>query len=83
MLSLKNRGLFAIPILAGYILDVANPLISPDMIEHGAKLNYTPAMLLFAGLSLFGLLFALLLKWDDKTSGYGLELPSNSIIEKQ
>jgi hypothetical protein len=52
------------------------------MIEHGARLNYTPTMLLFAGLSLFGFLFALLLKWDDKTSGYGLQLPSKRTAEK-
>jgi MFS family permease len=76
MFSLQNLGLFAIPILAGYILDLSNPSISPDMIDHGAKLNYIPTMLIFTGLSTLGFLFALLLKWDDKTSGYGLELPS-------
>ncbi|MEI7726198.1 MAG: MFS transporter [Bacteroidota bacterium] len=82
MFSLQNLGLFAIPILAGYILDVTNPGVTPGMIDHGAKLNYTPAMLMFTGLSMLGFLFALLLKWDDKTSGYGLELPSNSVVEK-
>ncbi len=82
MFSLQNLGLFAIPILAGRLLDVTNPGITPDMIEHGAKLNYTPTMLLFAGLSVLGFLFALLLKWDDKTSGYGLQLPSNPGAEK-
>ena len=82
MFSLQNLGLFAIPILAGYILDITNPAITPDMIDHGAKLNYTPAMLMFTGLSILGFLFALLLKWDDKSSGYGLELPSHSVIEK-
>jgi nitrate/nitrite transporter NarK len=82
MFSLQNLGLFAVPILAGYILDATNPGISPWMIDHGAKLSYTPTMLMFTGLSIFGFLFALLLKWDDKTSGYGLELPSNRIVEK-
>jgi MFS family permease len=77
MFSLQNLGLFAIPILAGMLLDATNPGIAPEMIDHGAKLNYTPTMLMFAFLSALGFLFALLLKWDDKTSGYGLELPSN------
>jgi MFS family permease len=78
MFSLQNLGLFAIPILAGYILDAANPGITPETIERGgAMLNYTPTMLLFIGCSVLGLIFAFLLKWDDKTSGYGLERPSN------
>lgn len=77
MFSLQNLGLFAVPILVGNILDVTNPGVTPDMIEHGARLNYFPAMLLFVGLSALGFIFALLLKWDDKTSGYGLELPSH------
>ncbi len=40
-------------------------------------LNYTYTILMFAILGLFGLVFALLLKREDKKSGYGLELPSN------
>jgi hypothetical protein len=52
------------------------------MIDHGAKLNYIPTMIMFTALSTLGFLFALLLKWDDKTSAYGLELPSNSVIER-
>ncbi len=39
-------------------------------------LNYTNPMLVFSVLGFFGLLFAFLLKRDDKTSGYGLELPN-------
>jgi nitrate/nitrite transporter NarK len=80
MFSLQNLGLFAVPILAGTILDTTNPGISPTMIEHGARLNYTPTILLFVGFSILGFIFALLLKWDDKTSGYGLELPSNAAV---
>jgi MFS family permease len=82
MFSLQNLGLFAIPILAGMLLDSSNPAVTPDMIDHGAKLNYTSTILMFAGLSVLGFIFSLLLKWDDKTSGYGLELPSDRIIEK-
>ncbi len=80
MFSLQNLGLFAVPILAGTVLDATNPGITPAMIEQGSRLNYTPTMLLFVGFSILGFIFALLLKWDDKTSGYGLELPSNATV---
>ncbi len=83
MFSLQNLGLFAVPILAGTILDKTNPGITPMMIEAGAKLNYTPTMLMFAGFGIMGFIFALLLKRNDKTSGYGLELPSNETVEQQ
>jgi hypothetical protein len=39
-------------------------------------------MLVFSLLGFFGFLFAFLLKRDDKTSGYGLELP-NKVIKKE
>jgi nitrate/nitrite transporter NarK len=77
MFSLQNLGLFAVPILAGHILDITNKGITPQMIETGAKLYYTPTILMFVGFGVLGFIFALLLKWDDKTSGYGLEVPSN------
>lgn len=68
MFSLQNLGLFAIPILAGYILDISNkgkPAESP--------LDYTYTMILFSGLGVLALVFAFLLKKEDKTSGYNLE----------
>ena len=77
MFSLQNLGLFGVPILAGYILDKVNPGVTSEMIEEGARMNYTPTMLMFVVFGVIGFVFALLLKWDDKTSGYGLELPSN------
>jgi len=83
MFSVQNLGLFAIPILAGYILDSTNPGINPEAIEAGSKLIYTPTILMFVGFGVLGFIFALLLKWDDKTSGYGLELPSNKMVEKE
>ncbi len=78
MFSLQNLGLFAVPILAGYILDKTNPGVNSEAIEAGSRLVYTPTMLMFVGFGILGFIFALLLKWDDKTSGYGLELPSNA-----
>jgi len=81
MFSLQNLGLFGVPILAGYILDKVNPEVTTEMIKEGATLNYTPTMLMFVGLGVIGFIFALLLKWDDKTSGYGMELPSNQVVD--
>lgn len=71
MFSVQNLGLWAFPILAGMILDNTN--------QEGAQvLDYTYTMLMFSCLGVVGFLFALLLKREDKISGYGLELPSNS-----
>ena len=42
-------------------------------------LDYTNAMLVFSLLGFVGLIFAFLLKREDKTSGYGLELPNKDI----
>jgi len=38
--------------------------------------NYTRPMMIFTGLGLLALLFAFLLKSEDKKKGYGLELPN-------
>jgi MFS family permease len=70
MYSVQNLGLWGVPILAGIILDKTNPG-APEV------LNYTPTILLFAGLSLLGLLFAIILKWENSRGSYGIELPLN------
>lgn len=70
MYSIQNLGLFAFPILSGYILDLSNPG-QPEV------LNYTPTMLMFAGLGLLGLFFAVLMKVEDKRKGFGVDLPLN------
>lgn len=77
MTSIQNLGLFAFPILAGKITDLVNPGITIEMLRDGtANLNYTYTILMFAGLGLFGFLFALLLKQEDiKNPQYGLEIP--------
>jgi hypothetical protein len=56
--------------LAGVLLDKTNP-------PGSQSLDYTATILMFAILGLVGLIFAILLKRQDKISGYGLELPSN------
>ncbi len=70
MYSVQNLGLWGVPILAGMVLDRTNPG-TPDV------LNYTPTMLMFAGLSLLGLLFALILKRENSKRNFGVELPLN------
>ena len=47
------------------------------MVSAGeANFDYTKPILMLAVLGLLGLLFAFLLKREDKVSGYGLELPN-------
>ena len=70
MYSVQNIGLWGVPLLAGRILDKTNPG-SPEV------LNYTPTILMFAALSVLGLFFGLLLKWEDKRKNFGVELPLN------
>jgi hypothetical protein len=38
--------------------------------------NYTRPMMIFTGLGLLALLFAFLLKAEDKKKGYGLQMPN-------
>jgi len=71
MYSIQNLGLFVFPILSGWILDYTNPG-EPEI------LNYTPTMLMFAGLGLLGLVFAVLLKVEDKRKGFGVDLALNN-----
>jgi MFS family permease len=77
MFSIQNIGLWAFPILIGTVLDRSNPGVTADLVAKGeAVYNYTNPVLMLAALGLFGLVFAFLLKREDKTSGYGLELPN-------
>ncbi len=72
MYSIQNLGLWGVPLIAGIILDRTNPG-DPEV------LNYTPTMLMFAGLGLAGLLFAVTLKIMDGRKNYGIDLPLNKI----
>lgn len=77
MTSIQNLGLFAFPIIAGAITDAMNPGITNEMLKAGTHtLNYTYTILMFAGLGLFGFLFAFLLKRQDLLNPkFGLESP--------
>ncbi len=72
-------------ILMGYgRLAYANPnYFGIEDRKHEAEiikpLDYTNAMLVFSILGFVGLIFAFLLKREDKTSGYGLELPNKDV----
>ena len=70
MYSIQNLGLWGVPLIAGIILDRSNPG-NPEV------LNYTPTILLFAGLGMAGLLFALMLKILDDRKNYGIDMPLN------
>jgi len=70
MYSIQNLGLWGVPLLAGIILDKTNPG-NPDI------LNYTPVILMFAGLGVLGFIFAVLLKAVDKSGNYGVEKAMN------
>jgi MFS family permease len=77
MFAIQNLGLWAFPLLIGVVLDASNPGISPDLVASGkAAYDYTYAIIMLSGLGILGLIFALLLKREDKKSGYGLELPT-------
>lgn len=77
MFSIQNLGLWAFPILMGFILDRSNRGITPQMVaDKLAVYNYTYTILLLVFLGLLGVIFAVLLKIEDKKAGYGLELPN-------
>jgi len=77
MFSIQNLGLWAFPILIGTVLDRSNPGVTPELVAEGqAVYDYTNPILMLAVLGVFGLVFAFLLRREDKTSGYGLEQPN-------
>ncbi len=77
MFSVQNFGLWLFPILIGLVLDKTNPGITARMVEEGTgRYNYTYSILMLAIIGIVGVVFALLLKREDKTSGFGLELPN-------
>ncbi len=79
MFSIQNIGLWLFPILIGLVLDSTNPGITREMVTEGtAVYNYTYPILLLAVLGFLGLVFAFLLRKEDKVSGYGLELPNKT-----
>lgn len=66
---IQNWGLMGVPYLIGYVLD------RHCQIEGGGY-DYTIPMLIFTGFSVLALVFALLLKREDRIKGFGLQLPN-------
>jgi len=75
----QNIGLWLYPTLIGWVLEKANPGVT-EQIKNGiqATYDYTVPMEIFAITGILGLVFAYLLLRDDKTSGFGLELPNKT-----
>lgn len=73
----QNWGLMGVPALIGWVLN--KYCITGTRIVDGVPVsnyNYTIPMIIFTGLGVLALFFALLLKAEDKKKGYGLELPN-------
>jgi predicted MFS family arabinose efflux permease len=77
----QNIGLMGVPALIGWVLD--KYCITGTHLIDGAPVpsyNYTLPMIIFTCFGIIALVFALLLKAEDKKKGYGLEMPN---IKKQ
>jgi len=73
----QNWGLMGVPALIGWVLN--RFCITGTRIVDGVEVsgyNYTLPMLIFTALGILALLFAFLLKIEDKKKGYGLEKPN-------
>jgi len=73
----QNWGLMGVPALIGWVLD--KWCITGTKVIEGNNVptyNYTIPMLIFMSLGILALLFAFLLKAEDKKKGYGLQLPN-------
>jgi MFS family permease len=73
----QNWGLMGVPALIGWVLD-AYCVTGQKMVDgvNVTSYNYTLPMLIFTALGFLALLFAFLLKAEDKKMGYGLQLPN-------
>jgi MFS family permease len=73
----QNIGLMLVPYLIGWVLN--NYCITGTTQLDGetvTSFNYTIPMLIFMGFGILALIFAFLLKTEDKKKGYGLQLPN-------
>jgi predicted MFS family arabinose efflux permease len=73
----QNWGLMGVPALIGWVLE--KYCITGQVVRDGLTVNtynYTLPMMIFTGFGVLALIFAILLKIEDKKKGYGLELPN-------
>jgi len=73
----QNWGLLGIPFALGVVLDKLNPGVA-EAISAGeaVKYNYSKTWLIFISLTVLAVVFAFLLKAEDKKKGYGLQMPN-------
>ncbi len=77
----QNWGLMGVPLLIGVVLDkycitgTVTKMVDGN-VQVFSQYNYSIPMLIFACFGFIGILFAFLLKKEDKKMGYGLELPN-------
>jgi nitrate/nitrite transporter NarK len=73
----QNWGLMGVPALIGWVLDkyciIGQHEFNGNMVN---SYNYTLPMLIFTSFGILAIVFALLLKREDRIKGYGLELPN-------
>ncbi|HNW90378.1 MAG TPA: MFS transporter [Bacteroidales bacterium] len=73
----QNWGLMGVPALIGWVLDkyciTGQNMVGDQMVT---SYNYTIPMLIFMSFGVLALIFAFLLKAEDKKKGYGLQLPN-------
>ncbi|MDR1371342.1 MAG: MFS transporter [Dysgonamonadaceae bacterium] len=75
---IQNLGLWAFPMLIGYIREKSNPGIT-KLIQDGRSdvyYDYTNPELMLVLVGVLALVFAFLLKFEDKKKNYGLEIPN-------
>jgi MFS family permease len=70
---IQNIGLWAFPLLIGVALDRTNIGVTNPL-----EYNYTVPMLIFASLGVLAFVLGIWLKKEDRSKGYGLELPNIS-----
>jgi len=73
----QNVGLSLVPLLIGWVLD--KYCITGQILQDGLTVNtynYTLPMIIFTGFGLLAVVFAFLLKAEDRKKGYGLEKPN-------
>jgi len=73
----QNWGLMGVPALIGWVLE--KYCITGQVVRDGLTVNtynYTFPMMIFTGFGVLALIFAFLLKAEDREKGYGLELPN-------
>ena len=73
----QNWGLMLVPLLIGWVLD--KYCITGTTVIAGKEItsyDYTIPMMIFTSFGVLALLFAFLLKAEDRKKGYGLEMPN-------